>query len=114
MVNANFDLFPSLYWEIYIQKLKPYVTKNAHIDCDKDTHYVLNDSIVNPLDEEMKLLMNKAMVVFFMWNEDNKFIIKYSKEEDINNSFRDIRKKNEWFFSTLTVLSNIDLPVKII
>ena len=26
------------------------------------------------------------MFVFFMWNEDNKLIIKYSKEEDINKS----------------------------
>ena len=34
----------------------------------------------------MKLLMNKDMFVFFMWNEDNKLIIKYSKEEDINKS----------------------------
>ena len=30
--------------------------------------------------------MNKDMCVFFMWNEDNKLIIKYSKEKDINKS----------------------------
>ena len=30
--------------------------------------------------------MNKDIFVFFMWNEDKKLIIKYSKDEDINNS----------------------------
>ena len=30
--------------------------------------------------------MNKDRCIFFMWNEDNKLIIKYSKEEDINKS----------------------------
>ena len=30
--------------------------------------------------------MNKDMFVYFMWNEDKKLIIKYSKEEDINKS----------------------------
>ena len=65
-------------------KLKSYVIKNAHIDCEKDTYDVLNDSIVKPLNEEMKLLMEKDMFVYFMWNEDKKFIIKYSKEGDIN------------------------------
>ena len=34
----------------------------------------------------MKLLMNKDMFVFFMWNEDIKLIIKYSKEEDMKKS----------------------------
>ena len=34
----------------------------------------------------MKLLMNKDMFVYFMWNEDKKLIIEYSKEEDINKS----------------------------
>ena len=67
-------------------KLKSNVIKNAHIDCEKDTYDVLNDSVVKPLNEEMKLLMEKDMFVYFMWNEDKKLIIKYSKEEDINKS----------------------------
>ena len=58
----------------------------AHIDCNKDTYDVLNNPIVQSLNEEMKLLMNKDMFVLFMWNEDNKLIIKYSKEEDIDKS----------------------------
>ena len=66
--------------------MKSYVIKNAHIDCDKDKYDVLNDSIVKPLNEEMKLLMNKDICVYFMWNEDKKLIIKYSKEEDTNKS----------------------------
>ena len=45
---------------------------------------VLNDSIVKLLNEEMKPLMEKYMFVYLMWNEDKKFIIKYSKDEDIN------------------------------
>ena len=59
---------------------------NAHIDCEKDTYDVLNDSIVKPLNEEMKLLMEKHMFVYFKWDEDKKLIIKYSKEGDINKS----------------------------
>ena len=35
--------------DIYFNKVKSYVIKNAHIDCDKDTYDVLNDSIVNRL-----------------------------------------------------------------
>ena len=72
--------------DILFNKLNSYVIKNAHIDWDKDTYDVLNDSIVKPLNEEMKLLMKKDMFVYFMWNEDKKLIIKYSKEEDINKS----------------------------
>ena len=67
-------------------KLRSYVIKNAHIDCEKDTYDVLNDSIVKPLNEEMKLLMEKDMFVYFMWDEDKKLTIKYSKEGDINKS----------------------------
>ena len=44
------------------------------------------DNGVKPLDEEMKIIMNKYVFVFFMWNEDNKLIIKYLKEDDINKS----------------------------
>ena len=90
MAKANFDLFPSLYWYIYIYiyiyKLKSYVIKNAHIDCDKDTYDILDESIMTPLNEEMKIIMNKDMFVFFMWNEENKLVIEYSKEDDINKS----------------------------
>ena len=64
--------------------MKSYTIKNAHVDCDKNTYEILNDSIVKPLTEVMKILMNKDMCVLFMWNEDNKLIIKYSKEKDIN------------------------------
>ena len=35
--------------DIYFNKLKSYVMKNAHTDCDKDTYDVLNDLIVKPL-----------------------------------------------------------------
>ena len=35
--------------DISFNKLKSYVIKNAHIDCEKDTCDVLNDSIVNRL-----------------------------------------------------------------
>ena len=72
--------------DIYFNKLNSYVIKNAHIDCDKDAYDVLNDSIVKPLNEEMKLLMKKDMCAYFMWNENEKLIITYSKKEDINKS----------------------------
>ena len=72
--------------DIRVKTLELCVIKNDHIDCDKDTYDVLNDSIVKPLNEEMKLLMKKDMFVYFMWNEDKNLIIKYSKEEDINKS----------------------------
>ena len=45
--------------DISFNKLNSYVITNAHIDCDKDTYDVLNDSIVKPLHEEMKLSMKK-------------------------------------------------------
>ena len=64
-------------------KLKSYVITNAHNNYEKDTYDVLNDSIIKPLNKEMKLLMEKYVCVYFMWNEDKKLIIKYSKEEDI-------------------------------
>ena len=41
---------------------------------------------MTPLNEEMKIIMNKDMFVFFMWNEENKLVIEYSKEDDINKS----------------------------
>ena len=42
--------------DISFNKLKSYVIKNAHIDCEKDTYDVLNDLIEKPFNEEMKLL----------------------------------------------------------
>ena len=77
--------------DILFNRLNSYVIKNAHIDCDKDSYDVLDDSIVKPLNKEMELLMKKDMFVYFMWNKDKKLIIKYSKKEDINKS---IYKKN--------------------
>ena len=46
----------------------------------------MNESIVRPLNEEIKIIINKDIFVFFMWNEDNKLIIEYLKEDDINKS----------------------------
>ena len=57
--------------DISFNKLKSYFIKNAHIDCEKDIYDVLNDSIIKPLNEKMKLLMNKDMFVFFMWDKNN-------------------------------------------
>ena len=45
-------------------KLLSYVIKNDHIDCDHDKYDVLNKSIVKPINDDMKLLMNKVMFVF--------------------------------------------------
>ena len=47
-------------------KVLSYVIKNAHIDCDHDTYDVLNKSIVKPINDDMKLLMNKDMFVFLL------------------------------------------------
>ena len=46
----------------------------------------MNESIVRSLNEEIKIIINKDIFVFFMWNEDNKLIIEYLKEDDINKS----------------------------
>ena len=48
------------------KKLLSYVIKNAHIDCDHDTYDVLNKSIVKPINDDMKSLMNKDMFVWFI------------------------------------------------
>ena len=37
------------------------------------------------------------MFVFFMWNEDNKHITKYSKVEDINNTYIYYEGEDEYF-----------------
>ena len=67
-------------------KLLSYIIKNAHIDCNHDTYDVLNKSIVKPINNDLKLLMNKDMFVFLLWNENNKLIIQYSNKEDCNES----------------------------
>ena len=63
-----------------------YEIKNAHIDCDHDTYDVLNKSIVKPINDDMKTLMNKDMFVFLLWNEDDKLTIQYSTKDDCNAS----------------------------
>ena len=68
------------------KKLLSYVIKNAHIDCDHDTYDVLNKSIVKPINDDMKTLMNKDMFVFLLWNEDDKLTIQYSTKDDCNTS----------------------------
>ena len=67
-------------------KLLFYVIKNVHIDCDHDTYDVLNKSFVKPINDDMKLLMNKDMFVFLLWNEDNKLTIQYSTKDYCNES----------------------------
>ena len=56
-------------------KLLYYVIKNAHIDCDHDTYDVLNNSIVKPINDDMKILINKNMFIYLLWNEDDKLIM---------------------------------------
>ena len=67
-------------------KVISYVIKNAHIDVDHDTYDVLNNSIVKPINEDMKLLMKKDMFVYLLWNEDQKLTIQYSTKDDVNES----------------------------
>ena len=39
----------------------------------------------------MKIIINKDMFIFFMWDNNNKLIIIYSKKDDINeSSFKEI------------------------
>ena len=77
---------------INVKNLNSYVIKNVHIDCEKNAYDVLNISIVKPLNDEMKIIMNED-ICFLMWNEDKKVILKYSKSEDINESnFRSVIK----------------------
>ena len=66
--------------------LLSYVIKNAYIDCDHDTYDVLNKSIVKPINDDMKTLMNKDTFVFLLWNEDDKLTIQYSTKDDCNTS----------------------------
>ena len=45
--------------DINVKKMDSYVIKNVHIDYDKDTYDVLNESIVDPLNYGMKIIMNE-------------------------------------------------------
>ena len=75
---------------INVKNLNSYVIKNVHIDCEKNAYVVWNKSIMNPLNDEIKIIMNEDMC-FLMWNENKKVILKYSKSEDINESnFRSV------------------------
>ena len=75
-----------------------YVIKNPHIDCDKEIYAALNDSIVKPLKNKMKIIMNKDMFLK-MWNEDKKLTVNYSKSEDMNeSSFRRAKKNSHTHF----------------
>ena len=47
-------------------KVISYVIKNAHIDCDHDKYDVLIKSIVNPINDDMKILMKKNRFVFLL------------------------------------------------
>ena len=49
-----------------VKKLNSYIIRNAHIDCEKETCNVLNESIIKPINDEMKIIMNKDMFVFFI------------------------------------------------
>ena len=69
-------------------KVLSYVIKNAHIDCDHDTYDVLNNSIVKPINDDTKLIMNKDTFVFLLWNKNNKLIIQYSNKDDCNESIQ--------------------------
>ena len=89
--------------QVYIKideckNLNSCVIKNSYTDCDKDVYEVLNDSIVKPLNDEMIIRMNEQMIVIFVWNEDKKIIVKYSKSEDINEtSFRCVKNAHTYF-----------------
>ena len=67
-------------------KVLSHVINSDTIDCDHNTYDVLNNSIVKPINDDMKLLISKDMFVFLLWNEDNKLIIQYSTKDDCNES----------------------------
>ena len=68
------------------RKILSYVIKNVHIDCDHDIYDDMNISIVKPINDYMKILMNKGMFVYLLWNKDDKLIIQYSTKYHINES----------------------------
>ena len=53
-----------------VKNIDSYAIKNTHIGYDKDTYDVLNNSIIKPLNDEMKIIMNEDMFIYFMWKED--------------------------------------------
>ena len=63
-------------------KVLSHVINSDTIDCDHNTYDVLNNSIVKPINDDMKLLISNDMFVFLLWNEDNKLIIQYSTKDD--------------------------------
>ena len=67
MVKVKCDVSQNLYQESLVEnKILSYVIKNAHINCDHDTYDVLNKSIVKPINDDMKTLMNKYIFVFLL------------------------------------------------
>ena len=64
--------------------ISSYIIKNTRIDCEKDAYEILNYLIVKSLNDEIKIITNEDMFVYFMWNEDIRLIVKYSKSEDMN------------------------------
>ena len=74
-----------IFRDILVKTLHSYRIKNTHIDCEKDTNDVLNESIVKPLNNEMKIIMNEDRFVF-KCGLKIKIIITYSKIDDINES----------------------------
>ena len=84
-----------VYVERYERKnLDSYVIKLTPIDCDKDTYDILNYFIVKPLNDGMKIIMNEDMFGFLCGMKT----IKYSKNEDVNeSSFRCVKKHTHVF-----------------
>ena len=90
--------------------------KSAHIDCEKDTYDVLNDSIVKPFNGEIKMIMNKDLF-FYMWNEDKKDTVEYFRSEETNElSFTNINNTRTriLIFGDLayfaTAVGKVDMP----
>ena len=62
--------FGSDKFSMNIHKINSYVIKNDHIDCEKHTYDVLNDSIDKLLKDEMKNIIHEDMFIYFILNED--------------------------------------------
>ena len=56
--------------DMNVKNIDSYAIKNTHIGYDKDTYDVLNNSIIKPLNDQMKIIMNEDMLIYFMWKED--------------------------------------------
>ena len=48
----------------------------------KNTYGLLNDSIMTSSKDEMKIIVNEEISIYFMWNKDKKLILEDSKSED--------------------------------